>query len=174
MVSHLPLSHVQASGSLTPQSHVESPSVVASTHRRPPRSSVGQTPKTHKHRSTQISAHPSLITDPPLRSPAMHEWAPIFTYQKKWAPILTIDPGHHHRSPIWSRFSHTKSQVAPRKARTSHMQGNWFGRCRSIHSDPLFPSISHLFFLLSLSLWIKDIFILIFGCVKGIFWIFLL
>ena len=37
-----------------------------------PRSCVGQTPKTHKHRSTQISAHPSLITNPPLRSPAMH------------------------------------------------------------------------------------------------------
>ena len=50
----------------------------------------------------------------------------------------------------------------------------------SSHSDPLFPdlslfpSISHFFFLLSLSLWIKDILILIFGCVKCIFWIFLL
>ncbi|XP_050245002.1 uncharacterized protein LOC126693160 isoform X1 [Quercus robur] len=131
-----------ASDNLTPQSHAESPSVAASTHRRSPRSSVGQTPKTHKHRSTQILAHPSLITDPPLRSPAMHGRA----------PILTTDPGHHHRSSIWPRFSHTESQAVPQKARTSHMQGNRFSRRRSIHLDPRFPSISHPFFLLSLSL----------------------
>ena len=36
----------------------------------------------------------------------------------------------------------------------------------------LFPSFSHSFFLLSSSLWIKNIFILIFGCVKCIFWNF--
>ena len=50
----------------------------------------------------------------------------------------------------------------------------------SIHSDPLFPnlslfpSISHSFFLLSPSLWIKNVFIFIFGCVKCIFWNFIL
>ena len=139
MVSHLPLSHVQASGSLTPQSHAESPSAAASTHCQPPRSRAGQTPKTHKHRSIQISAYPSLITDPPLRLPAMYGRA----------PILTTDPGHHHWSPIWPHVSHTESQATPWKARTSHMQGNRSGCRRSIHSDPLFPSISHPSFLLS-------------------------
>ena len=53
------------------------PAQPSSDHAGPlPRSRVGQTPnqtpKTHKHRSTQISTHPSLIIDPPLRSPAMH------------------------------------------------------------------------------------------------------
>ena len=38
----------------------------------------------------------------------------------------------------------------------------------------VFPLISHSFFLLSSSLWIKNVFILIFGCVKCIFWNFLL
>ena len=52
----------------------------SSDHASPlPRSRAGQTPKTHKHRSTQISAHPSLIIDPPLRSLAMHRRAPILT-----------------------------------------------------------------------------------------------
>ena len=44
-----------------------------------PKSCIGQTPKTHKHWSTQISVHPSLITDPPFRSLAMHRRAPILT-----------------------------------------------------------------------------------------------
>ena len=49
------------------------PAQPSSDHAGPlPRSRASQTPKTHKHRSTQISTHPSLITDPPLRSPAMH------------------------------------------------------------------------------------------------------
>ena len=49
------------------------PAQPSSDHAGPlPRSRVGQTPKTHKHQSTQISAHPSLIIDPPLQSPAMH------------------------------------------------------------------------------------------------------
>ena len=53
-----------------------------------PRSSVGQTPKTHKHRSTQISAHPSLITDPPLWSLAMHRRAPILTSSTRLSNAL--------------------------------------------------------------------------------------
>ena len=92
------------------------PAQPSSDHASPlPKSRAGQTPKTHKHQSTQISAHPSLITDPPLRSPAMH----------RQAPILTID-----RRPCSTRLSNALA------ATTNHRSGR---HRLPAHSTPLHP-----------------------------------
>ena len=95
----------------------------------------------------KISAHPSLITDP--QTPKTHLSNALVDLA-----TTTDRRSSRHRSPDHS----TPPPNPPDLAATA-----------SIHSNPFFPSISHSFFLLSPSLLIKDVFILIFGCVKCIF-----
>ena len=117
----------------------------------------------------------SLIHKHPRPTSLIVSQAPTST---SWASILTTNC-----RPCSTRLSNALADLA---ATTDC----WFGyhwppthstpppnppnlaAAASIHSDPFFPSISHSFFFLSQSLWIKDVFILIFGCVKCIFWNF--
>ena len=100
-----------------------------------PRSCAGQTPKTHKHWSTQILAHPSLTTDPPLRSPTIHRRAPILTTDRRLCSTrlsntlaATTDRwSGHHRPP-----AHSTPPLNPPDLTTA----------ASIHSDSLFPDLS--------------------------------
>ena len=76
--------------------------------------------------------------------------------------------GRHHRSLIWPPPTTSPLHSTPKPTRSDHRRLHplWFSLSRS-----LFPSISRSFFPLSLSLWINDVFVLIFvSCVVYIFW----
>ena len=126
----------RAQARIHPQNPDNASAQPSSNHAGPlPRSRANQTPKTHKHRSTQILAHPSLITDPPLQSPAMHRWAPILTTDRRLcstkvsnALAATTDRrSGRHRPP-----AHSTPPPNPLNLITA----------ASIHSDSLFPDLS--------------------------------
>ena len=94
------------------------------------------------------------------------------------APILTTN-----RRPCFTRLSNALAATTDR--RSSHHRPPthsipppnppYLTVATSIHFDSLFPSISRSFFPLSLSLWINDVFVLIFvSCVVYIFWFYVI
>ena len=115
---------------------------------------VNPSVQTHPHRKSPPS---SLSNAQNLKNPFLK---PIYSTRFGCIPP---HPSLKPRKPIPQ--THSNEPTTPT---------NPFRKPISQTNLSLFPSISHSFFLLSPSLWIKDVFILIFGCVKFIFKIFLL
>ena len=112
------------------------PAQPSSDHVGPlPRSRADQTSKTYKHRSTQISTHPSIITNPPLQSPTMHRRAPILTTDRR--PCSTrlsnaLAATTNRRSGRYRPPAHSSPPPNPPNLTAA----------ASIHSDSLFPDLS--------------------------------
>ena len=118
------------------------------------------TPPFPHHRSTNTQ-------DPPLRSLTMHRRVQVEL--RSWqSTVGRAPPGSPMHWPIWPPPPITDLANPDHQPHSTSKPTR--SGCCSLH--PLWSSlspISHSFFLLSPSSWIKGVFILIFGCVKCIF-----